>query len=158
MTKDGALSFFETLFGLQGRLSRAAYIGYGLLNCVVMGIVIGVLFAVGASALQPGKGGGAAGPALGALAAAVPLLLASLWVNIALGVKRLHDMDMSGAHMVWIVISSAVVGAIPFIGLLFSLGLLLWLWCTPGTDGANRFGQPRFAASGYGDSAGATYH
>lgn len=151
------MGFFETLFGLQGRLGRTAYIGYGLLTCVVMGVVVGALVATGVSALQPGKGGGT-GPALGALVAAVPLLLAGFWVSIALGVKRLHDMDMSGAHMIWIIISSGVAGAIPFIGLLFSLGLMLWFWCVPGTDGANRFGQPRFAAPGCDAGAGATYH
>ncbi|HEY2403027.1 MAG TPA: DUF805 domain-containing protein [Steroidobacteraceae bacterium] len=49
--------------------------------------------------------------------------------NIAIGVRRLHDLDASGW---WILLSF-----IPIIGM---IALLIW-FATKGTDGPNRFGQ-----------------
>lgn len=70
--------------------------------------------------------------------------------------KRLHDMDMNGAHYFWIFTVSGMAGIMPVVGTLASLGIGAWLCCTPGTDGANRFGQPRLSPPGFG--APASYH
>ncbi len=56
------------------------------------------------------------------------LSLAILLPTIAVGVRRLHDLDKSGW---WL-----FLGLIPLVG-----GIILLVWnCTPGTRGPNRFG------------------
>jgi uncharacterized membrane protein YhaH (DUF805 family) len=58
------------------------------------------------------------------------LALGLLIPSIAVGVRRLHDLDKSGW---WL-----LLGLIPIVG-----GLVLLYWfCQPGTPGANQFGAP----------------
>ena len=57
--------------------------------------------------------------------------LATLVPNIAVQVRRLHDIDRSG----WFVL----VALIPLVGIII---LIVW-WCREGTLGPNRFGPPR---------------
>jgi uncharacterized membrane protein YhaH (DUF805 family) len=59
--------------------------------------------------------------------------LAVLIPNIAIGVRRLHDLDRSGW---WLLLS-----LIPLVGAII---LIVW-FCGKGTDGPNRFGQDRLA-------------
>jgi len=51
--------------------------------------------------------------------------------NIAIGVRRLHDLDRSGW---WLLLS--------FIPLVGAIILIVW-FCSKGTDGPNRFGPDR---------------
>ena len=53
--------------------------------------------------------------------------------NIAIGVRRLHDLDRSGW---WLLLS--------FIPLVGAIILLVW-FCSKGTEGPNRFGPDRLA-------------
>ncbi len=59
--------------------------------------------------------------------------LALLIPNIAVSVRRLHDVNRSGW---WMLIAFTIIGVIP---------LLYWL-IKKGTDGPNRFGEDRLAA------------
>jgi uncharacterized membrane protein YhaH (DUF805 family) len=62
-------------------------------------------------------------------------LLAVFLPNLAVGVRRLHDLDKSG----WMIL----IGLIPLFGALY----LLFLFTQPGTVGPNRFGpDPKGAA------------
>lgn len=70
--------------------------------------------------------------------------LASFIPSIAVGVRRLHDRDMSG----WWYLGFILGGAIPVIGGLISLGFLV-LMCLPGTTGMNRFGDDPKNPVGY---------
>lgn len=70
-------------------------------------------------------------------------MLASLWSllvllpTLAVGARRLHDIDRSGW---WL-----LIGLIPLIGII----VLIWFFVTRGTDGPNRFGaDPLGGASG----------
>jgi uncharacterized membrane protein YhaH (DUF805 family) len=54
--------------------------------------------------------------------------LAMLLPNLAVSIRRLHDLDRTGW---WI-----LIGLIPIVGWII---LLIW-YCTKGTDGQNRFG------------------
>lgn len=56
---------------------------------------------------------------------------------LAVGVRRLHDLDRSGW---WL-----LVGFVPVIGTIL---LLVW-FCTRGTTGPNRFGPDFFAGQGF---------
>ncbi len=61
----------------------------------------------------------------------VLFVLAAIWPNLMLQIKRWHDRDKSG----WWVL----VGLIPVIG---SIWILIENGLLPGTEGANRFGPP----------------
>jgi uncharacterized membrane protein YhaH (DUF805 family) len=52
------------------------------------------------------------------------------WVQIAVSVRRLHDLDKSGWVLVWSIV--------PVAGLI----ILIWLVVRSGTPGQNRFGPP----------------
>jgi uncharacterized membrane protein YhaH (DUF805 family) len=70
------------------------------------------------------------------LAIAVWLVLLPTYIpTLAIGVRRLHDVDRGGW---WILIS-----IIPLIGVIV---LLVW-WTTKGTDGPNQFGPDPLAAN-----------
>ena len=68
---------------------------------------------------------------------AVTVFLASVIVGLgllipglAVGVRRLHDIDKSGWNLLW--------GLVPFFGGLY----LLYLYVQPGTPGPNKYGPP----------------
>jgi len=61
--------------------------------------------------------------------------LAMLVPSVAVTVRRLHDRDMSG----WWYLGVIIVGAIPFVGFLANIPILV-LMALPGTLGSNRFG------------------
>ena len=66
---------------------------------------------------------------LGAQLLTAILSLALLIPSLAVGVRRLHDLDKSGW---WL-----LLGFVPIIGL-----ILIYWFAQPGTPGANRFGPP----------------
>lgn len=66
---------------------------------------------------------------LGAQLLTAILSLALLIPSIAVGVRRLHDLDKSGW---WL-----LLGFVPIVGL-----ILIYWFAQPGTPGANRFGPP----------------
>lgn len=107
------------LFGLSGRIGRSVYwLAYGALMAANAAVVLQVLGgpeqASGfdlAAGIAPGVG------------------LVTLWSNIAVSVKRLHDVGMSGFL--------ALALLVPFVNLAFSI----WIGVVPGTAGPNRFGD-----------------
>ncbi len=56
------------------------------------------------------------------------LSLPVLLLGIAVGVRRLHDLDKSGWNLLW--------GLIPILGAIY----LLYLFVQPGTPGSNAYG------------------
>lgn len=63
-----------------------------------------------------------------AVAVAPVLGLVTLYSNIAVSVKRLHDLDANGLF--------ALALLIPFVNILFTI----WVGIPPGTRGPNRYG------------------
>jgi uncharacterized membrane protein YhaH (DUF805 family) len=72
-------------------------------------------------------------------------LLIVVYVVVALGVflpsisvlvRRFHDRNMSG----WWVLGFMLLSAVPFVGILVSIGMLVLL-CLKGTDGENKYGD-----------------
>lgn len=62
--------------------------------------------------------------------------------SLAVTVRRLHDRDLSG----WLVVVFGLLGLIPAIGPLFSIGFLIML-AMPGTSGTNQHGEdPKLSA------------
>ena len=103
-----------SLFALRGRIGRVRYLAYSVLPNLLM---------LGASA-----GMGIAGSAGGTLALEGLAALAALALAILIGGRRLHDMGRTR----WF----AAGLLIPVV----NLAVFLWLLCTPGDAGANRFG------------------
>jgi len=110
------------LFSFDGRLNRQPY----WIVVLVMGLVNGGL---GGSGLDATMGGGE-----GLLSLAVGLV--SLWIGLAVQIKRWHDRDKSGW---W-----ALLNFVPVLG---------WIWILVecgflrGTYGDNRFGRDPLAAT-----------
>lgn len=139
------MPFTQALFGFRGRLGRLAYFGYLFLA----GVMALVLAGTGMALLSPREGTGLIGIAL--IAAG---FLGYVWVTVAVQVKRLHDLDMAGTHLIWVLAVSAGAGAFTSanqtLAILFGLGTLmisLWLLFAPGTSGANRFGATNGATT-----------
>lgn len=102
----------ERYADFQGRSARPEYWWYFLFNCLV-NIAVSIV--------------GQASETLGSILGFV-VLLALIVPGIAVGIRRLHDLDRTGW---WL-----LLGLIPVIGTII---LLVW-FCMRGTDGDNRFG------------------
>jgi uncharacterized membrane protein YhaH (DUF805 family) len=116
------------LFSFKGRVNRAKWwlvsIAVGVVETILFGIIL-ALFSVGIDA----KTGMPQFSGIGAILAVV-VLVVSLWISLALAVKRWHDRDKSGW---WIFITLVpVVGGIWY---LIECGFL------KGTSGANTYGE-----------------
>lgn len=108
-----------------GRLRYLAYsFGMSMLFMFVMGIVAGIVVAILMSAL----GEAAVMPIVMVIYGIFYLVL--IVINIIFGIKRLHDLNQSG----WL----SIILFIPLVGFFFYLYMLF----APGSDDANRFGNP----------------
>ncbi len=126
---------------VSGRLSRLPYFGYSVLLIVVAVI----LSFVAIFALQSATGG----LSILGVVIAVVVGLGTLWGSIAIAVKRLHDVNMSGWHYLWMALVPGIINGVgntqhstglQAIGGLISLGVWVFLLFWPGTPGPNRFG------------------
>lgn len=61
--------------------------------------------------------------------------LAIIIPNIALMVRRFHDLNQTG----WLVLVFILLGIIPLVGMLASLAQIIW-FAMPGTVGPNKYG------------------
>jgi uncharacterized membrane protein YhaH (DUF805 family) len=113
-------------FGFSGRVSRLAYFLAGLFLAVIQAFLLYRL------TLVPEES--AAGQFWASLFWIAVVI--SIWSNVALGIKRLHDMDKPGIF--------AVALFIPIVSILAFLLLCLF----PGTDGPNQYGEQANAPPG----------
>lgn len=130
------------LVSLEGRRGRLSY----LLTPLAIYAVVAGLFIAGA--IMSGLGAPIASATLFVIGGLIGI--AAIWVGIALGVQRLHDLDFSGW---WILVAVALgvlqawgqeseSAALTVVGGLLGLAFTLWLLLARGTDGANRYGPP----------------
>lgn len=115
----GPMSIPQVLFSFNGRISRSEYWLKGFLILLPFGILNNIL-AYGVDSD-------------GARAVAIILGVISLWPGLALLVKRWRDRDRSAWWLATLLI--------PFLGILFSIWILIEAWFLKGTDGDNRFGK-----------------
>ena len=112
----------------QGRARRSEYWFFVLFESLVLmaAVFVGVII-------------GAAGDwnfmTAAMIVVAVLAVLALFLPSLAVTVRRFHDLGQTG----WLVLVFAIVGAIPFVGPIISLGNLIW-FCMRGTVGANSYG------------------
>ena len=126
---SGLLAFLAFLFDWRGRISRLAYLGGVLLVALAQGLLT--------LHLDPAVGGGQATVAIWVLS----ILL--LWVSLALGAKRLHDINWSGYVLVVplalrLADLAGVLGSLPA-DILFGAITMILLFIG-GEPHANRFG------------------
>ena len=130
----------ETLFGFRGRIARytffiCALVTIPLYPIAVFGFLIGVFTA---------HAGSIGGLVIGAIMVAAGGA-GALWIGVALMVKRLHDIGLSGLHAVWIVVllgSPAWYGEtdVGRILMVAAFAAVAWLLLTPGQGDANTYG------------------
>lgn len=113
-------------FRFSGRVGRAAYFLAGLLLAIIHAFLL-YRFTLVPEESASGR--------TWALLFWLSVLVA-LWCNVALGVKRLHDIDRPGVLAVALFLP--VISIIAFIALCFM----------PGTPGPNRFGNQPNAPAG----------
>ena len=109
--------FFKNYTNFTGRSSRGAYWWWFLANLLisfVLGFIDGLLFGVSEMGIGILSG-------LFALATIIP--------SIAIGFRRLHDVDKTAW---WLLIA-----LIPLVGAI----VLIWFTVQPGTPGGNKFGS-----------------
>ena len=124
--------FFKKYATFSGRASRSEY-WWWVLVAAVVGIIINIITAAGGSAgaTVAANGTGVPGPG-----ATVGLVLAIIWglativPSLALTVRRLHDVNLSG----WLVL----LGLVPFLGAI----ALLVLTILPSKPEGQRFDVP----------------
>ncbi len=106
------------LFGLKGRISRHVYWLTYLIIIAVQSAVLSQIVGEEEASFHP-------------LAASIgPIVLAvTLYVTLAVSVKRLHDVGYGGFL--------AVALFIPFV----NIGFTIWLGILPGTPAPNQYGD-----------------
>ena len=116
---------FWLFFRFSGRVSRAAYFLAGLLLAIVQA------FLLYRFTLVPEESSASQGWA----AAFWLVMIVAIWANVALSVKRLHDIGKPGVI--------AVALFIPIISIIAFIALCL----IPGDPGPNKYGQRQNAPS-----------
>ena len=129
----------EMLFSFTGRANRAKFWLILIVTDIVGMILFGILGAVGGGSMIPDASGNmtmGSGP-LGIVTAVLALivLIAMVWIGLAVAVKRYHDRNKSGW---WVLIC-----LVPFIG---GLWYLIECGFLKGTAGANTYGADPLAA------------
>ncbi len=81
---------------------------------------------------------------------AVTMLTFILFIpNYSLLVRRMHDMNLSGGVLLWMLIGLAISVVVPILAIGIGLGyfiLVVMAFFVPGTSGDNQYGEnPRFA-------------
>lgn len=128
----------QNLFSFDGRLNRAKFWLILIVTDIAMFVLLGILVAVtggsmtmGADGSMPAMGGGVVGNLI-----ALVIVLAAVWIGLAVGVKRYHDRGKSGW---WVLIA-----LVPVIG---SLWYLIECGFLRGTIGPNAYGPDPVALS-----------
>ena len=117
---EAVKAVFSKYATFEGRARRAEYWWFVLFNLIVS-VILGAAFG-------GGHGMGEGGMMMGGNLVSTIWSLATLLPSIAVGARRLHDIDRSGW---WL-----LIGFLPLIGWI----VLLVFFVKSGTPGPNRFG------------------
>jgi uncharacterized membrane protein YhaH (DUF805 family) len=135
----GNIDFMDLLFTFGGRINRGKY-WLTVLIYIVVWIIIGIIAWILSLVSY----------ILGAIVV-VLALLATIYVGVAVGVKRLHDRDKTGWYLLLFYLAPAIldgvgraIGGIGFILSLAGFAITIWafveLGCLRGTVGPNQYG------------------
>lgn len=128
---EAVRTFFQRYTDFQGRSRRSEYWWVVLAVALFFGVAGGLAAVLGGI-----SGGGDLNP-IGMLLFGILALayLAIIIPMIALGVRRFHDLNQTG----WLMLVFILLSAIPLVGLLASIGQIVW-FAMPGTTGPNKYG------------------
>lgn len=131
----------DALFTFNGRIGRTAFLGYSV---ILMISSISLLFL---SILWAGNNRTTMEYIIGSSAFIVAAL--SFWPAAALLIKRLHDLNYSAWHCLWLVIlwlGYLLDDVLPNPALaiveLAALATVIWLLAAPGSLESNNYGEP----------------
>jgi uncharacterized membrane protein YhaH (DUF805 family) len=129
----------EELFTPQARLDRVGY----FVGTIWLGFLVGCLAVIGTLGITQGGTG-----FVGALLWVVPASVVLLWGGTVLTMKRLHDLGLSGVHVIWIWLINIAAGELitlsPVLSILLglvALGISLSLLFAPGQPYPNQYGS-----------------
>tara|TARA_B100000678_G_scaffold265536_1_gene249730 strand:+ start:1141 stop:1599 length:459 start_codon:yes stop_codon:yes gene_type:complete len=132
---------FKRYFDFQGRSRRLEFWMFALLNVIVF-FVLGAITVGTGSTLSQLDAANRNDPfaIYGAMFSGVGILMLIWWLvalipSIAVGVRRLHDREMTG----WWYLGFIVLSMIPLLGLLVSIAFIV-VMALPGTPGPNKYG------------------
>lgn len=128
---DAVKMFFSRYVDFQGRSTRAEYWWVVLFNLIVFAVLGGLGVVLGGN-FETGDMNPIGMVLFGILGL---YYLAIIIPNIALFVRRLHDINQTG----WIFLGLIVASFIPLIGLVASIAMIV-IACIPGTKGPNKYG------------------
>ena len=117
--KNSTKNYFIKWNDFSSRISRSEY-WWGYLGIILISIVVGLI--VGFTLALMGMSEDKINLAI------VPFQLFTLIASLALGARRLHDLDKSRW---WQLLSLTIIGAIP----------VLYWYCKKGNEEDNRFGS-----------------
>lgn len=133
---------YRRLYGaIAGRSSRREFWMFTLLNFIVVAsyiTLIAMMFGFSSFAPENLQAGLLGGSMVIMLVLLVPFYLWAIITfpaMLAVTIRRFHDLNLSG----WLYVLFAVLGFVPFVNILSSLGLLVMM-CIKGTDGTNKYG------------------
>jgi uncharacterized membrane protein YhaH (DUF805 family) len=111
---------------------------------------LGLTFAAVVRMFGPAPGAKAATVSAGFIFSMIVFYALAAFIGLVLTVKRLHDLDMSGWHYLWIITLPIILFGFSF-GLhskdmtLIAIGtqIVIWFWVSfwPGSPGANQYGE-----------------
>lgn len=140
--KEAVQRVFKKYATFTGRASRAEYWWWALVGAVV-GVVLNIIISAGmVTSTSTYSGYAYSAPTLGPVSI-IGVILAVVWglavvvPSLALTVRRLHDVNMSG----WMIL----LGLIPFVG---GIIVLVFTLLPPKSEG-QRFDQPTAPAYGH---------
>jgi uncharacterized membrane protein YhaH (DUF805 family) len=128
---------FSRYAEFSGRSCRAEYWMFALLQIILIAVFLLILGLSGA--LDPNNISNSTGGVMMGIFGLI-YLAAFLIPGLAVTVRRWHDLDQSG----WFLLLFGVLGAIPIVGILASLGNIIW-FCLRGTEGSNKYGDDPLA-------------
>ena len=128
----------EKYVTFSGRASRSEYWWFQLFYFLVMIGLTLILFASGLfNNIDPitGQVNQPGGAAIVAMILAALVVLGLILPLISVVVRRFHDRNLSG----WWYLGGIIAGAIPFVGILASIAILV-ITILKGTEGPNKYG------------------
>lgn len=141
---------YRRYFEFSGRSRRLEYWWFAVFTTLVVAVLVTAIVAAifgtaNAVTANPDTLLRAFGPGLWAVVALVGIfVLASLIPGIAVQVRRLHDLGVSGWWYLAFIVSGGVLPELPYGGDalngLVSLGWIVWMFF-PGTKGPNKYGD-----------------
>ena len=143
----------QVLFGFEGRLPRLRWLGWSCAVFAATAVVWSLAFFLG-YALES-QGNGIAMLAAGLVAGVWGIVL--VWTSLALNAKRLHDLGLSGWHLLWInganVVAQFTAERVPVLAMLCGLAGLVVAAVfifKKGTPGPNAYGGDPVGPGHYG--------